>query len=81
MTGFELWTSGVGATEPQPNPTMSFPLSLSITVTYTLIFLSLSNTHTHITSVTRKNRQMSIKVAQKCFTRKMVDFDTFTKIA
>jgi len=28
-----------------------------------------------------KNRQMSIKVAQKGFTRKMNDFDTFTKIA
>ena len=27
-----------------------------------------------------KNRQMSIKVAQKCFTRKMKDFDTFTKL-
>ena len=26
-----------------------------------------------------KNRQMSIKVAQKYFTRKMIDFDTFTK--
>ena len=28
-----------------------------------------------------KNRQMSIKVAQNGFTRKMNDFDTFTKIA
>ena len=27
-----------------------------------------------------KNRQKSIKVAQKCFYLKMVDFDTFTKI-
>ena len=27
-----------------------------------------------------KNRQMSIKVAQKYFTRKMNDFDTFTKM-
>ena len=27
-----------------------------------------------------KNRQMSIKVAQNGFTRKMNDFDTFTKI-
>ena len=26
-----------------------------------------------------KNRQMFIKVAQKDFTRKMIDFDTFTK--
>ena len=32
-------------------------------------------------SVTRKNRQMSIKVAQNDFTRKMIDFETFTKIA
>ena len=30
-------------------------------------------------SVTRKNRQMSIKVAQNDFTRKMKDFDTYTK--
>ena len=30
----------------------------------------------------QKKGQMSIKVAQKCyFTRKMIDFDTFTKIA
>ena len=28
-----------------------------------------------------KIRQMSIKVAQNDFTRKMTDFDTFTKIA
>ena len=28
-----------------------------------------------------KNRQMSIKVAQNDFTRKMNDFDTYTKIA
>ena len=28
-----------------------------------------------------KNRQMSIKVAQNDFTRKMIDFDTFRKIA
>ena len=27
-----------------------------------------------------KNRQMSIKVAQKWFHWKMIDFDTFTKI-
>ena len=32
-------------------------------------------------SVTRKNRQMSIKVTQNDFTRKMIVFDTFTKIA
>ena len=32
-------------------------------------------------SVTRKNCQMSIKVAQNDFTRKIKDFDTFTKIA
>ena len=31
-------------------------------------------------SVTRKNRQMSIKVAQNDVTRKMTDFDAFTKI-
>ena len=29
----------------------------------------------------QKNRQMSIKVAQNDFTRKINDFDTFTKIA
>ena len=34
-----------------------------------------------LVSVTRKNCQMSIKVAQNDFTRKMNDFDTFTKIA
>ena len=34
-----------------------------------------------LTSVTRKNRQMSTKVAQNDFTRKMIDFDTFTKIS
>ena len=28
-----------------------------------------------------KNRQMSVKVGQNNFTRKMIDFDTFTKIA
>ena len=28
-----------------------------------------------------KNRQMSIKVAQNDFTRKIIDFDNFTKIA
>ena len=28
-----------------------------------------------------KNRQISIKVAQNDFTRKMIDFDLFTKIA
>ena len=28
-----------------------------------------------------KNRQMSVKVAQNDFTRKIKDFDTFTKIA
>ena len=32
-------------------------------------------------SVTRKSRQMSIKVTQIDFTRKMIDLDTFTKIA
>ena len=32
-------------------------------------------------SVTTKNCQMSIKVAQNDLTRKMIDFDTFTKIA
>ena len=33
-------------------------------------------------SVTRKNRQMSIKIAQKNdFTRKIIYFDTYTKIA
>ena len=32
-------------------------------------------------SVTRKNRQMSKKVAQNDFTRKLIDFDTFTIIA
>ena len=31
-------------------------------------------------SVTRKNRQMSTKVAQKDFTRKIKDFGTFTKL-
>ena len=34
-----------------------------------------------LTSVTRKNRQMSLKVAQNDFTRNMIDYDTFTKIA
>ena len=29
----------------------------------------------------KKNRQMSIKFAQNDFTRIMIDFDTFTKIA
>ena len=33
------------------------------------------------TSVTRKNRQMSIKVAKNDFTGKIKDVDTFTKIA
>ena len=33
------------------------------------------------TSVTSKSRQMSIKVAQNELTRKIKDFDTFTKIA
>ena len=28
-----------------------------------------------------KNRQMSIKVAQNDFNRKIIDFDSFTKIA
>ena len=32
-------------------------------------------------SLTRKNCQMSIKVAQNDFTRKMIDFDNLTKIA
>ena len=32
-------------------------------------------------SVTRKNRQMSIKVALNDSSRTMIDFDTFTKIA
>ena len=32
-------------------------------------------------SVTRKNRQMSIKLPKNDFTRKMIDFDTFSKIA
>ena len=32
-------------------------------------------------SVTRKNCQMSIKVAQNDFTSKIKDFGTFTKIA
>ena len=32
-------------------------------------------------SVTRKNRQISIKAAQNDFTRKIRDFDIFTKIA
>ena len=31
-------------------------------------------------SVTRKNRQMSIKVAKNDFTSKMIDFNTFTKM-
>ena len=31
--------------------------------------------------MTRINRQMPIKVAQNDFTRKMIYFDTFTKIA
>ena len=34
-----------------------------------------------INSVTRKSCQMSIKVAQNDFTKNMIDFDTFTKIA
>ena len=34
-----------------------------------------------VISVTSKNRQMSKKVAQKYFTRKIKDFDTCTKIA
>ena len=29
----------------------------------------------------QENRQMSIIVAKNDFTRKMIDFDTFTKIA
>ena len=29
----------------------------------------------------QKNRKMSIKVAKNDFTKKMIDFDTFTKIA
>ena len=32
-------------------------------------------------SVTRKNREISIKVAHNDFARKIKDFDTFTKIA
>ena len=32
-------------------------------------------------SVTRKNRQISIKVAKNDFTRKMIDFNSFTKIS
>ena len=32
-------------------------------------------------SVTRKNRQISIKVAKNDFSRKIIDFDTFSKIA
>ena len=31
--------------------------------------------------VTRKNCQMSLQVAKNDFTRKMIDFDSFTKIA
>ena len=33
------------------------------------------------TSVTRKNRQRLVKLPKNDFTRKMIDFDTFTKIA
>ena len=35
----------------------------------------------HVSNVTRKNHQMSIKLAQNDFTRKMIDFDSFTKIS
>ena len=36
----------------------------------------------HVASVTRKNRQLSKKKFPKNdFTRKMIDFDTYTKIA
>ena len=31
-------------------------------------------------SVTRKNRQMAVKVPQNDFTSKIIDFDTFTKM-
>ena len=34
-----------------------------------------------VDSVTSKNLQMSIKVAQNDFTRKIEDFDSFTNIA
>ena len=44
-------------------------------------FLSLNNCFVLAKgSVTRKKRQMSIKLAKNVFTRKMIDFDTFTKI-
>ena len=33
-----------------------------------------------VSSVTRKNRQMSIKVAQNDFSRKMIHFDSFKKL-
>ena len=43
--------------------------------------VSLLNAFSLGASVTRINRQMPIKVAQNDFTRKMIYFDTFTKIA
>ena len=36
---------------------------------------------TYAASVTIKNCQISIKIAQNDFTRKIIDFDSFTKIA
>ena len=46
--------------------------------------LSLCNQNFYLLSLEvwpEKNRQMSEKVAQKWFHSKMIDFDTFTKIA
>ena len=47
--------------------------TLTLTLALTLTLTSIN--------VTRKNRQVSIKIAQKYLTRKMIDFDTLTKIA
>ena len=48
-----------------------------VLVSFNAHYISLSL----VCSVTRKNSQMSIKVAQKWFHKKNIDFDTFTKIA
>ena len=48
---------------------------------FALIYFAVNDPACSSISVTRKNRQISIKVAKNDFTTYMIDFNTFTKIA
>ena len=75
MTGFKLRTSGIGS-----NRSTNWATTTALVV-HVCYYFQFDGANLKVCSVTKKIAKCLYKLPKHDFTRKMIDFDTFTKIA